>query len=500
MSNHSPTEHLTLEIPRIWHDAYVGVESAEFQCDCACAVTRPRNQSAAAWLAEEMATIRAAQPFVAVPVRRDHHAALTGHTIGVVVLNDAALAMAQHFRQPRILTDLPETWSKQWGGEAVAAALARMTQVGILTASDPAAAKPLDASTTLVAWLHLTQRCNLRCSYCYLSPGAQDMSLDTGKAALDATFRSASARGYRQVKLKYAGGEPLLRFSLVSDLHRHAQLLATRHGVGLDGVVLSNGTLLTATMVGTMKAMGLRLMISLDGLQPWHDRHRQHANGRGSFAEVLQAINLALDHDLVPEISVTISDVTVAGLPDLVAWLLERDLPFGFNYYREHACSMGRTDLRFNDQAMIDGMLQAFDVIERNLPRRSLLTSLVDHANLAAPHAYPCHAGRNYLVFDTQGRVAKCQMQIDQAVDTTKNADPLALVKDDAIGLQNPSIEQKAECRDCEWRYWCAGGCPLATWRATGRYDSRSPYCRIYQVLFPAALRLEGLRVLKYAA
>jgi hypothetical protein len=38
----------------------------------------------------------------------------------------------------------------------------------------------------------------------------------------------------------------------------------------------------------------------------------------------------------------------------------------------------------------------------------------------------------------------------------------------------------------------------LTTYRATGRYDVKSPNCNIYKALFPEALRLEGLRLLKY--
>lgn len=497
MPNDQPDQQLALPSPLVLYDTDVYMQTAESQCDCACAAYHPRSRAVDGGFLSGMTLAQLAYPFVAVPMRGDCHAVLTGQTPGAVVLNDAALAMAQYFQQPRPLTELPDTWREQWGGEAVAAALTRMAQVGILTAVDQAELSLMDTSTTLVAWLHLTERCNLRCSYCYLSPGAQDMSLATGKAALEATFRSASARGYRQVKLKYAGGEPLLGFSKVVDLHHYARALAGQHDVELDGVVLSNGTQLNVLMVREMQALGLRLMISLDGLQPWHDRHRQHANGRGCFAEVLQAIDLALDHDLVPEISVTVSDATVAGLPDLVAWLLERDLPFGFNYYREPACSAGKSDLRLTEQTMIDSMLRAFDVIEQNLPRRSLLTSLVDHANLAAAHSYPCQAGRHYLVFDTQGRIARCQMEIDQAVDATGVADPLTLVQHETSSFGNPPFEAKQACSDCSWKYWCAGGCPLAAWRATGHFVSRSPYCRIYQALFPAALRLDGLRVLR---
>jgi uncharacterized protein len=59
-------------------------------------------------------------------------------------------------------------------------------------------------------------------------------------------------------------------------------------------------------------------------------------------------------------------------------------------------------------------------------------------------------------------------------------------------------VIEKEGCKTCEWKNWCAGGCPLATHRATGRYDVKSPNCNIYKALFPEALRLEGLRLLKY--
>ena len=42
----------------------------------------------------------------------------------------------------------------------------------------------------------------------------------------------------------------------------------------------------------------------------------------------------------------------------------------------------------------------------------------------------------------------------------------------------------------------CGGA--LEAYRATGRYDVKSPNCNIYKALFPEALRLEGLRLLKY--
>ena len=39
----------------------------------------------------------------------------------------------------------------------------------------------------------------------------------------------------------------------------------------------------------------------------------------------------------------------------------------------------------------------------------------------------------------------------------------------------------------------------MATFAATGRFDVRSPNCRIYKAVYPEAVRLEGLRLLAYA-
>lgn len=358
--------------------------------------------------------------------------------------------------------------------------------------------KQTSQSIEISAWIHLTDRCNLRCSYCYLPHVREDMSLETGRASIEATFRSAIANGFQQVKLKYAGGEPLLRFSLIAELHSYAQSLAVKHGLLLEGVVLSNGTLLTETMIETLKSLELRLMISMDGLGNYHDSHRPYAGGRGSFIDVADAIELALSCGLTPNISITVSSRTIEGLPDIVKWILDHNLPFNLNFYRENELSNSYTDMRLDEEKIIEGMLAAFKVIENNLPRRPFLGGIIDRANLSVSHTHTCGVGQNYLVFDQNGQVAKCQMHIRKPVTDVHTADPLALIRADQIGIQNLPVMEKEGCKTCEWKHWCAGGCPLATHRATGRYDVKSPNCNIYKALFPEALRLEGLRLLKY--
>ncbi len=432
------------------------------------------------------------------PVTTDYWARL-GQTHQVIVMNDPAMSMLAYFQQPRSLVDVPSAWRNAWGKSHVNTALTEIRALGLLTPASYTLPTLTEIPTLLSAWLHLTDRCNLRCDYCYLPHARADMSPATGRAAVDATFRSAAAHGYRAVKFKYAGGEPLMRFPFAVDLHRYAQLLAQQYGLALDGVILSNGTLLTTDMVETMQAEELRLMISLDGLGTYHDSQRHFSDGRGSFDAVARAIDLARAGGLVPDISITVSGRNAAGLPDVVAWVLERDLPFSLNFYRENGRSAFQRNLQLEEDRIIEGMLAAYKVIEANLPRRSLLALLVDRANLAAPHQRVCSVGQSYLVFDTEGRVAPCQMALGQTITDCHTPDPLAVLHANTTGLQNPTVDEKEDCRACEWRYWCAGGCPLQAYHATGRYDTKSPNCKIYKALYPEVVRLEGLRLLKYA-
>lgn len=408
----------------------------------------------------------------------------------IAVLNSSALNILESFRLPRTLNDYEDK-----------EIINKMISSGLLLAEGLNEQNLCDAPPqTLSAWLHLTDRCNLRCSYCYLPHVREDMSSETGRAAIDAIFRSAVANKFHQVKLKYAGGESLLRFPLILELHTYAGQLAKEHGLSIDEVVLSNGTLLTDEMAITLKSLNIRLMISMDGKGHYHDSQRPYAGGRGSFKDVSDAVDMALSYGLVPNISVTVSSRTAEGLPDIMEWILERELPFSLNFYRENELSVSHVDMQLDEQKIINGMKAAFKVIENNLPQNSFLGGIIDKANLSTSHTHTCGVGQNYLVFDQNGQVAKCQMHIRKPITNIHVEDPLTVIRTDQIGIQNISVDEKEGCKTCEWKYWCTGGCPLATHRATGRYDVKSPNCNIYKALYPEALKLEGLRLLKYSS
>ncbi len=404
---------------------------------------------------------------------------------GVVVLNQPARAILDTFTRPHPLTNM----SSQ-----------QLAALGLLVPALNSQPSPPNhpSATTLTAWLHVTNACNLRCVYCYLTQTDEAMDEATGRAAVEAIFRSALCHGFQTVKLKYAGGEATLNFRLVRALHEYAHGLANRTGLGLREVVLSNGVALSYPMLDFIRESGMRLMISLDGVGITHDAQRSLANGRGSFALAARGVDRAISRGVRPYLSITVTRRSADGVADAVAFALDRELLFNLNFYRDSEHSRNRAELMAEDDRLIAATRAAFTIIEDRLPRQSLIAALVDRASFGALHDRACGAGHNYLVIDQNGRVARCQMEIERAITDVFADDPLSAVREEAIEFQNVSVDEKDGCCDCNWRYWCAGGCPLLTYRVTGRSEFRSPYCNVYKALYPEVLRLEGLRLLQW--
>lgn len=416
---------------------------------------------------------------------------------GVAVLNEPALGLLQAFHRPSTLADGAWAAGNRPGSMAAAEQLA---QLGFL---EPVVKSPQPrqlAVQTLTAWLHVTNDCNLDCPYCYVDKSPQKMDLEQGQRAVEAVFRSAVAQQFQRVKLKYAGGEATLNFPLVIALHQYAQTLAQSHNLELDGVILSNGVALSYKMITAMQTHGIRLMISLDGVGDFHDRQRPFVNGHGSFTHVERTLDRLEAANLKPSISITLSSRNLEGLPEVVEFALKRGLAFNLNFYRENDCSASFGDLSYQEEQIIKAMKAAFAIIEANLPRYSLLGTVLDLTKLDTPHTRTCGVGHSYMVINQQGGVAKCHMELERTVTDINAADPLHYIQLDTIGVQNPTVDEKEGCRECDWRYWCTGGCPALTYRVTGRFDVKSPNCRIYKTLFPEILRLEGLRLLKYSS
>jgi len=467
--------------------------TGQCDCDCDCACGDLVFEAATLPLPSLATFVQRAGSSSVMALDREQYLVFSPNHMHTV-MNQSALSFLSSYDSARSIADIPEIWQNKWGLEISQSLLAEMIRLRLIQPigeTNPLA----DSSKSLTGWIHITDRCNLRCSYCYLPHHPKDMSSQTGRSAIETIFRSAVAQNYKSIKIKYAGGEPLLGLERVLELQRYALELGKQHQIEIDGIVLSNGTLLSASVIELLKQAGIRLMVSLDGISKFHDEQRSFASGYGSFHQVSTNIDLALQMGLKPEISVTISSQNSQGLVDLVDWLADRELHFSFNFQRENPNSLCQPVYLIDQDSFVSDLEGAFKQIALRLPNRSLLKSLADRANLAVPHNKTCGVGQNYFAISTDGEIAKCQMALNENVSTIHAQDPIEDIRQDMVGIQNLPVDQKSGCSECRWKYWCGGGCPLAAFQAYGRYDTRSPYCEIYKRIFPKILFLEGIRI-----
>lgn len=494
----------TIQTPKVFYDSnhpnFINGQSdcdcnCDCNCDCACSLPTSNIDNNAPSLNKKFTLSFLSTNFSTLNLDETYSICFGG-SCKTTVVNQETLSILREFQNPALSNFTYADMAVLYGEDAADTTLKKLIETGLITISKENKSLKDIKSNTLAAWLHVTDRCNLRCSYCYLPHQPNDMKLETGITVIKSIFQSAQIHGYSQVKIKYGGGEPLLHFNEILAWHSYACKLGEDHHINLDGIILTNGTLLTPDIADDIQKAGLHLMVSLDGLGTGHDVHRSYVDGHGSFKQVSDAIGVAIKKGITPNISVTISGKNAKKLPELVSWIREQNLPFALNFARENSYSKNR--LTENDeQEIITGMLNTFKIIEKNMPEHSILSSLVDRANLAVPHLRTCSIEKNYLVFDYQGNIFRCQMDMTHPVAKleVKN-DPLSIITSYSNPI-NISVDLKEGCNECEWKYWCTGGCPLLTKRITGQSNVKSPYCNVYKTLYPEAFRLEGYRLLQ---
>ncbi len=173
--------------------------------------------------------------------------------------------------------------------------------------------------------LSLTDKCNLRCSYCMPADGLPWLQKDALLSAEEiARVVGIGVRLLGVRELRLTGGEPLVRADLADIIaalraaHPHLPIALTTNAVGLD------------KRAAELRSAGLtRINISLDTLHP---ETFAQLTRRPFFDRVLAGIEAADAAGLGP---IKINSVLMRGIndadaPDLLAWCLERGYELRF--------------------------------------------------------------------------------------------------------------------------------------------------------------------------
>ncbi len=263
--------------------------------------------------------------------------------------------------------------------------------------------------------LSVTDRCNLRCTYCMPPQGVVPSDLG---AVLSFEETLIIVRAIDAVaplaRIRLTGGEPLVRkgvLDLVELLHEalpRAELCLTTNGV------------LLARFADALRAAGLaRVNVSLDTLDP--DRFRQLTRG-GDLAPVLDGIRAARDAGLTP---VRVNTVVQQGFNhDEIEALARFALAEGVQLRFLERMAIGEARRRDNDRYLpsaevLQRLRDAFQVqpgaTEGTATWYELSAGRATTAlGLISPVSHPFCGRCDRLRLDARGRLWPCLMSGDR--------------------------------------------------------------------------------------
>lgn len=140
-----------------------------------------------------------------------------------------------------------------------------------------------------------TLQCNFACEYCYQGEHAgpavhgQKMSADTSARLVSWVAERLDAIKPQRLSITFFGGEPLLNPAAMFAVAEGLWAATRARGVEQLINVVTNGLLITPSLVHRLKASGLNGMkITLDGDRDTHDALRPLRGGQRSFDRIIE--------------------------------------------------------------------------------------------------------------------------------------------------------------------------------------------------------------------
>lgn len=331
----------------------------------------------------------------------------------------------------------------------------------------------------------ITSACNLRCIHCEAEAGTRRADELTTEEALSLCDALAAA-GCKTCNV--SGGEPLLR----ADWPLLCERLTER---GVQVTLISNGSLLTEEAIATARRVGVRACsVSLDGLQPTHDRIRVRPRpGPSQFAEALAGLDRVVAAGLP---AAAITHVNRWNLGELEAihallgehgvalWQVQLGSPLGRQREIQEPYMIAPEQLPGLAERLVA-------LIRAGRPPRLGIVDCIGYYTEAEPvlrssrSGEPalwtgCYAGLLQVGIESNGDIKGCSSMPREFVAGNVRQRPFQEIWDDEsrFAYNTDWREEKLTgfCATCAYRRVCRAGCTSLAYSVTGSiYEN--PFC-----------------------
>ena len=178
--------------------------------------------------------------------------------------------------------------------------------------------------------IHLTDKCNLRCKYCYENKKESDIPFEYIKDLIDYELEQKNKYSI----INFYGGEPLLKKEMIVKTIDYIN--SKKSETVFYYCMTTNGTLIDDEFLKYMKDNNfISIGYSIDGIEKSHNLNRITADGKGSFEKVLENAKKVLKEFKNVVAMVVVTKNNIEYLDENVKFLINIGFKFinlQFNY------------------------------------------------------------------------------------------------------------------------------------------------------------------------
>jgi uncharacterized protein len=337
--------------------------------------------------------------------------------------------------------------------------------------------------------LELTQKCNLRCKYCFYNPEVYPTRKHTNKA-MSPEIVSQSIDFYQRLKstptarnqfsISFYGGEPTLEPGLIYQAVTEAKQKMDDCHVGY--YLTTNGTFhRNDQLIDFIVKHNFTIQFSLDGVQEEHDKFRVDLKGDGCYEDVIKSLRKLKHYPRVKILVTMHPQHDWRKLDKLFKILRDLNPEWQVSLSSVEVTAISNQDKKEKLKKELQDKLRDFregiaDKLERNIALspvedKYLRAVFTDYSFKFTNHwkktrfAKTCFPGAEILFVDVDGKFHMCEkiptsMEIG---DIEHGIDAEAIFK---LWNHLHQLSRDLECHDCPYQNMCnlcfvklQGGC-----------------------------------------
>jgi radical SAM protein with 4Fe4S-binding SPASM domain len=292
--------------------------------------------------------------------------------------------------------------------------------------------------------LDLTMRCNLSCVHCLRDAGTGDRSELATDEWLDIIDKFTSLY---KTRVCLSGGEAMLHPGFFKIVSRAKEK-------GLHVTVFTNGTLIKSQAIADKVAKYAdKVQVSVDGTC---DKVNDSIRGKGSFEKVIRAVQYLKNTSITLDVAISVMPQNVADLNENIE-KLDKLLGPRVNLRISPSIKEGRAtgDHVFTSKKV--GQLE-IQKLSNNVYKKKLKFSRTHEKNIKLNS---CGYGETVVV-SSVGDIYPCNFYEPRVrYGNVREEGLFAIIKKMNKEREAVSVESIKECKACDFKFFCYGGCRL---------------------------------------